>query len=50
MSALQDIVDVVNTSADVNTAQLVGSQDGEVTLAYDWAIFLGEHFRKVPST
>ena len=30
VSCLQDIVDVVNQSADVNTAQLVGSQDGEV--------------------
>ena len=49
VSCLQDIVDVVNQSADVNTAQLVGLQDGEVLVPiYDWATFLGEHFRKVP--
>jgi len=46
VSCLQDIVDVVNMSADVNTAQQVGSQDGEVIVpTYDWSTFLGEHFR-----
>ena len=46
---LQDIVDVVNSSADVNTAQLASMQDGEVVVpTYDWAQFLGEHCRKVP--
>ena len=48
VSCLQDIVDV-NSSADVNTAQLAGTQDGEVVVpTYDWAQFLGEHCRKVP--
>ena len=49
MSSLQDIVDVVNSSADVNVAQLAGTQGGEVIVpTYDWAQFLGEHFRRVP--
>lgn len=49
VSCLQGIVDVVNQSADVNTAQLVGSQEGEVLVPmYDWASYLGEYFRKVP--
>ena len=49
VSSLQDLFDVVNTSADVNVAQLVGTQDGKVIIpSYDWAFFLGERFRKVP--
>ena len=49
MSSLQDLVDIVNTSADVNVAQLVGTQDGEVVVpTYDWVSFLGQHFRRVP--
>jgi len=48
VSCLKDIVDV-NSSADVNTAQLASMQDGEVVVpTYDWAQFLGEHCRKVP--
>ena len=44
-SCLQDIADAVNASADVNIAQLAGTQDGEVIVpTYDWAQFLGEHF------
>ena len=32
----------------MHTAQLVGTQYGEVVVSlYDWATFLGEHFRKV---
>ena len=43
------MVDVVNNSADVNIAQLVGTQDGKVLVpTYSWASFLGEHFRKLP--
>ena len=50
VSSLGDIVDVVNSSAEVNTAQLVGSQEGDVVVpTYDWATFLGKHFRKVPN-
>ena len=30
VSSLQEIADVVESSADVNTAQLVGTQSGEV--------------------
>ncbi len=49
VSSLQDIVNVVNTSADVNTGQIVRTQDGEVVVPmYDWNTFLGVHFRKVP--
>ena len=49
VSSLQDLFDVVNISADVNVAQLVGTQDGKVIIpSYDWASFLGERFLKVP--
>ena len=42
------MADVVNSSADVNVAQLVGTQSGEpVVPMYDWATFLGVHFRHV---
>ena len=48
VSSLQENNDVVDSSADVNTAQLVGTQDGEVIVpVYDWTQFLGEHFWKV---
>ena len=44
VSCLEDVVDVVNSSADVNVAQLVGTQSGEpVVPVYNWAAFLGEH-------
>ena len=49
VSSLEDVVDVVNSSADVNYAQLVGTQDGEpVVTMYDWATFLSGHFHSVP--
>ena len=49
VSSLQEIADVVESSADVNTAQLVGTQDGGMVVpVYDWSQFLGKHFRKVP--
>jgi hypothetical protein len=49
VSSLGDIAEVVNTSADVNVPQLVGTQTGEpVVTVYDWATFLGGHFRSVP--
>ena len=48
-SSLLDLVEVVNASADVNIAQLVGTENGEVIVpTYDWSIFLGEHFCKLP--
>ena len=46
VSSLQGMV---NTSAYVNVAQVLGTQDGEVVVpTYDWAFFLGAHFQKVP--
>ena len=48
VSSLQDVADVVNSSADVNVAQIVGTQDGSVVVPmYDWATYLGQHFRKL---
>ena len=49
VSCLEDVVDAVNMSADANVAQLVGTQSGEpIVSMYDWATFLGHHFRNVP--
>ena len=49
VSSLDDVVDVVNTSADVNVAQLVGSQSGEpIVPVYNWVTYLGSHFRSIP--
>jgi len=49
VSSSQEIAEFVETSADVNVAQLVGTQDGRMVVpVYDWSQFLGEHFRKVP--
>ena len=49
VSCLDGVAEVVNSSADVNVAQLVGTQNGEpVVTMYDWASFLGAHFRSVP--
>ena len=39
---LDDVVEVVNCSTDVNVAQLVGTQSGEpVVPMYNWATFFG---------
>ena len=49
VSCLDDIAKVVDVSADVNVAQMVGTQSGEpVVPMYNWATFLGGHFRTVP--
>ena len=49
VSCLDDLVNVVNTSADVNEAQLVGSQSGQsIVSMYDWVGFFGSHVKKVP--
>ena len=41
---------MVESSADVNLAQLVGTQSGETLVPmYDWAQFLEPHFRVIPS-
>lgn len=48
VDGLADLVDVVNASSTVNTAQLVGSPDGTVIVpTYDWQTFLGEHLNKL---
>ena len=49
VNSLDDVADVVDSSADVNVAQLVGTQNGETVVPmYDWTTFLGDHFRNVP--
>ena len=41
VSSLQDLVNMVNTSADVNVAQLVGTEGGKVVVpVYDWVSIL----------
>ena len=48
VSSLDDIAMVVDQSANVNTPQLVGTQEGEILVcSYDWAGMLAPHFRKV---
>ena len=48
VSSLDDIADVVNTSADVNVAQVVGTQNRETVVPmYNWTIVLpskDDHF------
>lgn len=49
VSSLDDLEQVVNTSADCNYAQLVGTQDGEVVVPmYSWSTHFEQHFRKLP--
>ena len=49
VSSLQDLVDMVNISGNVNDAQLVGTEGGEVVVpGYDWVSFFGGQCRKVP--
>ena len=44
---LQDIVDVVNNSAECNVAQVVGWENGEVLVStYDWSTHLIEKMKK----
>ena len=46
---LQDIVDVVNNSAECNVAQVVGWENGEVLVpTYDWSTHLIERMKKIP--
>ena len=46
VGCLADIARVVNTSAVVNTAQLCGTQKGEVLVpTNDWKAFLVPHFK-----
>ena len=47
IGCLDDIVRVVESSAVVNHAQLVGTQDGKVLVpTYDWATFFDQPFRQ----
>ena len=49
VGCLNDIADVVRTSATVNSAQLVGTQEGEVLVpTYEWTSFLVPLFRRIP--
>ena len=48
VGCLDDVVKVVEELATCNTAQLVGTQDGQtVVTTYDWAAMLGRHLRKI---
>ena len=48
MDCLDDIVDVVNKSADMNIAQLVGHENGLSDVpVYDWNTFLTPLFSKL---
>ena len=47
IDGLLDLVDVVNSSATVNIAQVVGNPDGTVVVpGYDWTSYLSEHIGK----
>ena len=49
VDCLDDLVDVVESSADVNNAQLTGTQSGEILVPmYDWALHLNPHFTTLP--
>ena len=49
VDCLDDIVGVVESSASVNSAQLVGTQSGEtVVKTYDWAGFFAPNLKRVP--
>ena len=48
ISCLDDIVQAVEQSSDVNVAQLVGTQEGDVLVpTYQWDSFLGDYFKKL---
>ena len=50
VNCLEDLVRVVNESAVVNKAQLVGTQYGEsVVPIFDWTTFLNAYMTKIPS-
>ena len=47
VGCLNDLVRVVNQSAETNHAQLVGEEDGTVLVhQYDWATFFAPYFRR----
>ena len=48
VQSLKDIVEVVNTSAEVNTAEVIGWEDGKVLIpTYDWTSFFAERMKKI---
>ena len=48
IGCIDDIAQVVNNSAEVNVAQLVGTQEGETLVpAYQWDTFFATHFHKL---
>ena len=49
VGCLNDIAQVVCTSATVNTVQLVGTQEGEVIVpTMNWTSYLIPYFKKIP--
>ena len=50
VNCLDDLVGVVESSADVNSCQLVGTQSGEVLVStYNWSDFFESSMKKIPS-
>ena len=50
VGCLADIVQVVEMSANVNKAKLVGAENGAVFVnTYDWLSFFAPRFKKVPN-
>lgn len=48
VNCLDDLVGVVESSANVNTVQLVGDQEGETRVpTYDWCGYFKPHFKKL---
>ena len=48
VGCLDDLVSVVNQSAETNYAQLVGKEDGTTIVhQYDWATFFTPYFRRM---
>ena len=49
VNCLDDLVNVVQSSATVNEAQLVGDQQGHIIVpSYDWVGFFGSRVRRIP--
>ena len=51
-SSIYELAAMVETSSSsgVNKAQLVGTHDGRIIVpVYDWALFLGQYFKKLPN-
>ena len=49
VGCLNEIATVVEESASVNIAQLVGTQEGELIVpTYSWSSFLSQYFKRIP--